>query len=94
MQAYRETIDWMYSDPVALQRYVELAGLEGSASQLRDKFITKDMLSSDKLAGLTTIMKDAKVRLSRRQVAELIHIVGQQYKAGAAGWFPFLHLRP
>jgi len=94
MQAYRETIDWMYSDPIALQRYVELAGLEGSASQLREKFITKDMLSSDKLAGLTTIMKDAKVRLSRRQVAEIVHIIGQQYKAGAAGWLPFLPLRP
>jgi len=39
MEAYRETIDWMYSDPVALQRYLELAGLEGSGSQLREKFI-------------------------------------------------------
>jgi NitT/TauT family transport system substrate-binding protein len=94
MHAYRETIDWMYSDPVALQRYVELAGLEGSASELREKFITKDMLSPDKLTGLTTVMKDAKVRLSRRQLAELIHVVGQQYKAGAAGWFPLLRLRP
>jgi ABC-type nitrate/sulfonate/bicarbonate transport system substrate-binding protein len=94
MQAYRETIDWMYSDPVALQRYLELAGLEGSGSQLREKFITKDMLSPDKLTGLRTVMKDANVRLSRRQVAELIQIIGQQYKAGAAGWFPFLPLRP
>jgi len=94
MQAYRETIEWMYSDPAALQRYVELAGLEGSAAQLREKFITKDMLSPDKLTGLQTVMKDANVKLSRRQVAELIHLIGQQYKAGAAGWFPFLPLRP
>jgi len=78
MQAYRETIDWMYSDPVALQRYVALTGLGGSGSQLREKFITKGMLSPDKLSGLQTVMKDAKVVLSRRQVAELIHIVGQQ----------------
>jgi hypothetical protein len=34
------------------------------------------------------------VKLSRRQVAELIEMVGQPYKAGAAGWFPFLPLRP
>jgi len=94
MQGYRETIEWMYSDPVALQRYLKLAGLEGSGSQLREKFITKDMLSPDKLTGLNTVMKDAHVKLSRRQVAELIHIVGQQYKAGAAGWFPLLRLRP
>jgi len=84
MEAYRATIDWMYSDPVALQRYLELAGLEGSGSQLPEKFIAKDMLSPDKLTGVKTVMKDANVKLSRRQVAELIDIVGQQYKASEA----------
>src|SRR2546430_11756548 len=38
MQAYRETVDWMYSDAAALTRYAELAGVsEGIAKRLRDE---------------------------------------------------------
>ncbi len=86
MQAYRETIEWMYSDPDAIQRYAEFADVsEGSARQLRDKFVTKDMLSPDKISGLKTMMKDAGVRLSGRQVTELIQIPAPQDSKG--GWF-------
>ena len=27
MKAYRETVDWMYSDPAALKTYAEFAGV-------------------------------------------------------------------
>ena len=98
MRAYRETLEWMYSDPAALKRYAELAGVsEGSARQLRDKFVTKDMLSPDKIGDLKTIMKDAKVRLSGRQVAELIQIPAAQDKAPAqskGGWFRIFSPKP
>jgi NitT/TauT family transport system substrate-binding protein len=86
MQAYRETIEWMYSAPDAIRRYAEFADVsEGLARQLRDKFVTKDMLSPDKISGLKTTMKDAGVRLSGRQVTELIQIPAPQDSKG--GWF-------
>jgi NitT/TauT family transport system substrate-binding protein len=81
MRAYRETIEWMYSDPASLTRYAEFAGVsEGVARRLRDEFFTREMLSPDKIVGLGPIMKDAitleylQVRLSRKQIAELIQI--------------------
>ena len=81
MQAYRETIDWMYSDPAALKRYAEFAGVsEGIAQRLRDEFYTKDMLVPDKVVGFDAIMKDAitsryiTTPLSKAQIAELIQI--------------------
>lgn len=91
MQAYRETIEWMYSDPAALKHYAEFAGVsEGSALQLRNKLVTKDMLVPDKIIGLKAIMKDARARLSTRQIAELIQIPAPQDSAptqGVGGWF-------
>jgi NitT/TauT family transport system substrate-binding protein len=81
MHAYRETIEWMYSDPAALKRFAEFAGVsEGAAQRLRDEFFTKDMLSPDKIVGLKAIIKDAvtlryiQTKLSRKQVSELIQI--------------------
>jgi NitT/TauT family transport system substrate-binding protein len=81
MQAYRETVDWMYSDPAALKRYAEFAGVsEGVAKRLRDEFYMKDMLAPDKIVGLDAIMKDAitsryiPTPLSKAQIAELIQI--------------------
>jgi len=81
MHAYRETIDWMYSDPVALRRYAEFAGVsEAVAQRQRDEFLTKDMLSPDKIVGLRPLMKDAvtlrylQARLSRKQIAELFQM--------------------
>jgi NitT/TauT family transport system substrate-binding protein len=81
MQAYREAVSWMYSDPVALKRYAEFAGVsENYAQRLRDEFFTKEMLLPDKIVGLDAIMKDAvtskymQIPLSKAQVAELVQI--------------------
>ncbi len=81
MQAYRETIDWMYSDPAALKRYAEFAGVsEAFAQRLRDEFFTKNMLSPDRIIGLDAIMKEAitsryiQTPLSKGQITELIQI--------------------
>jgi NitT/TauT family transport system substrate-binding protein len=92
MDAYRETIDWMYSDPTALKRYAEFAGVsEGSAQRLRDEFVTREMLSPDQIIGLKVIMKDAKARLSKRQVAELIQIPASvpDGPTGSSSWRRF-----
>jgi NitT/TauT family transport system substrate-binding protein len=75
MEAYRDTVEWMYSDPAALKGYAELAGTsEELARQLRDEYVTKEMLAPHRIAGLRALMKDAKARLSRRQLAELVQI--------------------
>ena len=43
MKAYRETVDWMYSDPAALKTYAEFAGIsEPIAKRIRDGFFPKD----------------------------------------------------
>jgi len=75
VQGYRETLDWMYSDPAAPKAYAVLTGIsEGVARRLRDDFFAKEMLSPDKITGLKVIMKEAKIRLSRRQIIELVQI--------------------
>jgi len=81
MQAYRETIDWMYSDPAALKRYAEFAGVsEAFAQRLRDEFFTKNMLSPDRIVGLDAVMKEAitsrylQTPLSKGQISELIQV--------------------
>ena len=86
MQGYRETIDWMYSDPAALGHYATFAGVsEGVAQRLRDEFFTKGMLSPDKITGLKAIVKEAKVALSRRQVSELVQIPAHG-SSGLSSW--------
>jgi NitT/TauT family transport system substrate-binding protein len=81
MQAYRETIDWMYSDPAAIQQYAEWLKIpEAIARRTRDGFFPKDALNPDRIVGLDTIVKDAVelkytvAPLTREQLAELIQI--------------------
>src|SRR5215211_2347402 len=89
MQAYRETIDWMYSDPAALRHYAEFARVsESFAQRLRDEFFTKSMLSPDQVTGLKVTMKESKIKLSRRQVSELIQIPPPRHNdsKGSSSW--------
>ena len=52
VDAYRETVEWMYADPAALRRFAELAGVsENLAQRLRDQFFTKVMSSPDQIGG-------------------------------------------
>lgn len=81
VQAYREAVEWMYTDPAALQRYAELADVsEAEARQLRDTFFPKDMLSPGGIVGLNMIAKDAVVlgylrrRVSQRELRDLVQI--------------------
>jgi NitT/TauT family transport system substrate-binding protein len=60
LQAYRETVDWMYSDPAALAVYAEFAQLPASvAKRVRDDMIPKRDLDPDRLSGLDGLMADA-----------------------------------
>jgi NitT/TauT family transport system substrate-binding protein len=93
MQAYRETVEWMYADPAAVKRFAVLAGLsEKVAQRLRDEFFTKEMLAPDQIVGLKAIIKDAiqsrhiQTSLSRRQRAELIQIPAPPSSASQNCW--------
>src|SRR5947209_6080213 len=53
LQAYRETLDWMYSDPAALKAYAEWVNVpESLAKEVRDQFYPKENLRLDRLSGL------------------------------------------
>jgi NitT/TauT family transport system substrate-binding protein len=91
VQAYRETLDWMYSDPVAPKAYAEFADMpEGRARRLRHEFFTKDMLSPDKIVGLSVIAKDAaklkyiRTSMSTKQLTELVQVPAPLKSSG--GW--------
>jgi NitT/TauT family transport system substrate-binding protein len=60
MQAYRETIDWMYSDPSVIPAYAKLAGIsEATAKRVRDEYFPKEKLNPDKISGVDEGMADA-----------------------------------
>ena len=76
--AYRETLDWMYSDPAALRMYSEWVNIpEPIARRMRDEFYLKDELLPDRLAGIEAIIEEAlafkylKEPLSKAQLKEL-----------------------
>jgi NitT/TauT family transport system substrate-binding protein len=53
VQGYRESLEWMYSDPAAPKAYAQFVGAsEAVGRRLRDEFFTKDMLSPDNIMGL------------------------------------------
>src|SRR5262245_18561127 len=81
VQAYRETVEWMYSDPSAIKVYAEFAGIsEAMGKRIRDTFFPKKALSPDELIGLDVILKDAvalkftATELTKDQLADLIRI--------------------
>ena len=86
MKAYRETIDWLYSnDPVPLQIYAEFVGISvDMAKRTRNDFFPKAAVDPDKIIGLDTIVPDAvtlkytATQLTKEQLAELIQIPPRQ----------------
>jgi NitT/TauT family transport system substrate-binding protein len=82
MKAYRETIDWLYSDdPKALATYAEFVGIPvAMAKRTRDDFFPRSSIDPDKIVGLDTIVPDAvalkftAAPLTKEQLAELIQI--------------------
>jgi len=81
MQAYRETVDWMYANPDAIKRYASKINADESliADSIR-QFHPKEALQSDKIADIDGAMRDAVTLkyldqpLSQEQLAEFIQI--------------------
>jgi len=81
VQAYRESVDWMYSDPKAVEMYS--AKVHQPVEVLKEsmaKFQPKDALQTDKFADLDGAIADAvKLKflekpLTKEQITELLQI--------------------
>jgi NitT/TauT family transport system substrate-binding protein len=83
MQAYRETIDWMYGDPSALKVYAEYAKLpESQVAAVRD-YVPKAAIMPDRIAGMQEIIADSvklkflQAPLTELQIKELVQMPAQ-----------------
>jgi NitT/TauT family transport system substrate-binding protein len=81
MRAYRESLDWMYSNPLAVKYYAESVKLpESIVVKQRDEYNPKEALSPDRLSDLDQVMADAvemkflDAPLSKAQLAEFFQI--------------------
>ena len=82
LQAYRETIDYMYSDnPQVIKDYAEFVGIsEAIAKRTRDEFFPKALLSPDEIKGMDSLLEEAvtlkfiPAPLTQQQLAELVQL--------------------
>jgi NitT/TauT family transport system substrate-binding protein len=81
MKAYRETVNYMYTDPNALKVYSDWLKIsEAKARRTRDDFFPRAAVEPDKITGLDTIVKDAvalkftATELTKAQLDDLIQI--------------------
>jgi NitT/TauT family transport system substrate-binding protein len=60
LAAYRETIDWMYSDPTSIDAYAKWAEVTPElARKVRADFLPKEIVNPDRIDGLDAMMEDA-----------------------------------
>jgi NitT/TauT family transport system substrate-binding protein len=82
MQAYRESIDHMYSaNPQVIKDYAEFVKVpEPMARRVRDDFFPKSLIDPDEIKGLEPLIAEAvtlkfiTAPLTKEQVAELVQI--------------------
>jgi NitT/TauT family transport system substrate-binding protein len=81
MDAYREAVDWMYSDPKAVEMYaVKINRPVDLLKESMTKFHPKEAMQTDKFADLDGAIADAvKLKflekpLTKEQIAELLQI--------------------
>jgi ABC-type nitrate/sulfonate/bicarbonate transport system substrate-binding protein len=81
LEAYRETVDWMYSDPKALELYAEIGKTTPAiAKRVRDEFVPKSYLLPYRTDGIAAGMKEAiefkyiPAPLSPEQLQQLVQI--------------------
>jgi NitT/TauT family transport system substrate-binding protein len=59
MDAYRETINWMYTGDEPIKAYAKLSGLPlAIAQRTRDEFTPKAMMDPDRFEGLQSMVED------------------------------------
>jgi NitT/TauT family transport system substrate-binding protein len=82
IKAYRETLDWMYTSPDAVARYMAFSGFsEPAVRRMMAEFIPKQSLQTAEISGLKESMDDAvafkflSAPLVEQQLKDLIQIV-------------------
>ena len=81
MQAYRESYDFLYSNPQGVKLYAEYGKVsEALATRIRDEFMPKEALQPDRVSGIDAVTQDAitfkvlSAPLSKEQLAQFIQI--------------------
>jgi NitT/TauT family transport system substrate-binding protein len=81
MQAYRDTVEWMYSDdPAVLRHYADYSGFPEKVVKRVREFIPKDTMAPDRVVGMDQIIADATKQkfilapLTKEQVEEFVKI--------------------
>jgi NitT/TauT family transport system substrate-binding protein len=79
-RAYKETVDWMYSDPAALKHFAEFTKLpEPVVARVRE-LLPKETMNPDAVVGIDQIIAEAQAQkfitapLTPAQIGELIQI--------------------
>jgi NitT/TauT family transport system substrate-binding protein len=81
MDAYRETIDYMYTSDQAIKDYAEFNSMpEAMARRVRDEFFPKAIIVPDEIKGLDTLLPEAvtlkyiPAPLTKEQISELVQV--------------------
>jgi NitT/TauT family transport system substrate-binding protein len=81
VQAYRDTLAWMYADPAGVAAYAGFAGTSmATAQQVRDEFYPQDGLTVDRISGLEAVMADGVANkylaapLTKDQLGQLFQV--------------------
>jgi NitT/TauT family transport system substrate-binding protein len=80
MGGYRETLNWMFTDPRAIAVFAEFAGVSEGTAKRTKEFFTKQAMEPDRIIGLEQIMTDGvrlkymTAPLTRAQLTQLIQI--------------------
>jgi NitT/TauT family transport system substrate-binding protein len=59
MTAYLETLDWMYSDPAAIDAYAAWSNLPKAIAARAPEYMTKPNMTPTRISGMPGIMEDA-----------------------------------
>jgi NitT/TauT family transport system substrate-binding protein len=79
-QAYKDTVEWMYSDPAALKHFSDYAGLPEKVVVKVRQLIPKETMAPDRVVGIDQIVAEAvsmkflAAPLTAEQIKELIQI--------------------
>jgi len=81
LRGYRETVDWMYSDPAVVNKYAEFSGIpETAVRRMLNDFMPKESLQMDRIDGLADSLQDAvqfkflAAPLTAQQLTDVIQI--------------------
>jgi NitT/TauT family transport system substrate-binding protein len=81
VQAYRDSLQWMYAGSDGLKAYAEFAHVpEATALEVRDVFYPRDNMRVDRVSGLASVMADGiefkylAAPLSQEQLGQLFRI--------------------